>query len=133
MDNFLATLLYGHHNVLEGMHEGERIELTKYEPLDDGSATISTPITQFLAKVHSGLLAKSAGVEDESWDAPLEKTTASVDDPHRLEKGARRVVAGDPNDTRKIVRTEVTKYSDCMLIAELAETGEVVRVVEQAA
>jgi hypothetical protein len=52
----------------------------------------------------------------------------------RLEKRARRVVAGDANDTRKVARTETTKYSSGkMLVAEIDEIGEVIRVIEQAA
>ncbi len=53
-------------------------------------------------------------------------------DPHRMEKRARRVVAGDANDTRKVARTDVTKYSTGkILTAEIAEDGEVIRVVEE--
>jgi hypothetical protein len=79
MENFLATLLYGHHNVLEGMHEGEPIELGKVTQFDDGSATIENSITTFLHKAQSGLLVKSAGVADSSWDAELTKPTAETD------------------------------------------------------
>jgi hypothetical protein len=79
MDNFLATLLYGHHDVLEGLHEGERIELTKYEPLDDGSATISTPITTFLNKAKSGLLSKSVAV-DPTWFQPIGRVVEKSED-----------------------------------------------------
>jgi hypothetical protein len=50
----------------------------------------------------------------------------------KLEK--RKVVAGDPNDTRRVLRTETTKYSSGkVLIAEIAETGEVIRVIEDEA
>jgi hypothetical protein len=53
-------------------------------------------------------------------------------DSGRLEKSARRVVAGDANDTRKIVRTETTRYrSGKMLVAEIGESGEVIRVLEE--
>jgi hypothetical protein len=59
---------------------------------------------------------------------------AAKKEPQRLEKGARRVVAGDANDARKVARTETTKYSSGKtLIAEIDATGEVIRVLEEAA
>lgn len=50
-----------------------------------------------------------------------------------LEKRARRrVVAGDASDARKVARTETTRYSSGkVLIAEIDQNGEVIRVVEE--
>jgi hypothetical protein len=74
VDNFLATLLYGHHDPLEGMHEGEPVDLDKaVVPFDTGETPID-PIGAFLAKNERDLLTKTAGVADELWDAPLTKT-----------------------------------------------------------
>jgi hypothetical protein len=45
-----------------------------------------------------------------------------------------KVVAGDPHDARKVARRETTHYSGgTSLVAEIAENGEVIRVIEEAA
>ena len=50
-----------------------------------------------------------------------------------LAKSARKIVSGRADDTRKVLRTETTKYplTRTALIAEIAETGEVIRVWEE--
>jgi hypothetical protein len=83
------------------------------------------------APVHAAVAAHYRKIAE---NAAKKEPAAAGGDPHRLEKSARRIVAGDPNDTRKVARTETTKYSSGkMLHAEIDQHGEVIRIVEEAA
>ena len=89
MENFLATLLYGHHNVLEGMHEGEPIELGKDTQFDNGHSGILDPVQKIWEGAQFDALAKRDGViTDASWDEPLEKLELS---PAFMERSAARL------------------------------------------
>ncbi len=88
--NFLMSLLYGHSNPLEGLHEGEQVELTKDAPFDTGATPID-PIGAFLAKTERDRLAKIAGLEDAGWETPLTKSTAETDPETLPERSKRRL------------------------------------------
>jgi hypothetical protein len=66
MEQFLATLLFGHHDIMEGADERGPIELAKAVPFDTGATSID-PIGEFLEKAELNMLTKS----DESWDTQL--------------------------------------------------------------
>jgi hypothetical protein len=75
---------------------------------DDGAFDVKDPIGNFVRKTEMGLLTKTAGLENESWDAPLTKGTAETDpaalpasSQARLQKAfgvIERVFAGFPQE-----------------------------------
>jgi hypothetical protein len=77
--NFLMGLLYGHSDPLEGLHEGEQVEMAKALPFDTGNAELPNPVARFFEKAERNLLLKSAGLADSSWDAELTKATVETD------------------------------------------------------
>jgi hypothetical protein len=108
--NYLLRMVYGG-DPLEDLDERGPIELTKAIPFDTGESSISTPITAFLAKAEKGLLVKSTGVADESWNEPLMKAVELS--PEFLERSNQRlqkmraaiekVFVGHPQECQKAI------------------------------
>jgi hypothetical protein len=111
MEGYLATLLYGSHDVLAELDARGPVDFVKAEPFDTGAADIQDPVRETLAKNERDRLAKIAGLEDASWDAPLIKAVELS--PAFLERSNRRlekmraavekVFAGHPQECREAI------------------------------